>query len=231
MPRTIVRVDWITRRGRHCDLMPIAALVAATSGLVLGAFADRLAARWPGHVGEDVRSLDWRTAVVILSAVASFVALLARWSEPRDLLVLSVSLCALMVLLATDLDQRLLPDLITFPLMGYSGVVLLLGWDPLLSGKDLGVASGLIAGVAAPAVLLLSDRLLHGGLGMGDVKLAVSLGLMCGISRLFAGFLLASALSSVLLVALILMRRIGLRSAIPFGPILIAAGMIAILLP
>lgn len=211
--------------------MPIAALVAATSGLMLGAFADRLAARWPDHRGGDVRRVDWRTAAVALSAGAAFAALLARWSEPRDLLVLGLFLCALMVLLATDLDQRLLPDLITFPLMGYSAIVLLLGWDPLLSGKDLGVASGLVAGVAAPALLLVSDRLLRGGLGMGDVKLAVSLGLMCGISRLFAGFLLASALSSVLLVALILTRGIGLRSAIPFGPILIAAGVIAMLLP
>ncbi|MBA2488721.1 MAG: prepilin peptidase [Candidatus Limnocylindrales bacterium] len=211
--------------------MPIAALVAATSGLMLGAFADRLAARWPDHRGGDVRRVDWRTAAVALSAGAAFAALLARWSEPRDLLVLGLFLCALMVLLATDLDQRLLPDLITFPLMGYSAIVLLLGWDPLLSGKELGVASGLVAGVAAPALLLVSDRLLRGGLGMGDVKLAVSLGLMCGISRLFAGFLLASALSSVLLVALILTRRIGLRSAIPFGPILIAAGVIAMLLP
>ena len=211
--------------------MPIAALVAATSGLMLGAFADRLAARWPDHRGGDVRRVDWRTAAVALSAGAAFAALLARWSEPRDLLVLGSSLCALMVLLATDLDQRLLPDLITFPLMGYSAIVLLLGWDPLLSGKELGVASGLVAGVAAPALLLVSERLLRGGLGMGDVKLAVSLGLMCGISRLFAGFLLASALSSVLLVALILTRRIGLRSAIPFGPTLIAAGVIAMLLP
>jgi len=211
--------------------MPIAALVAATSGLMLGAFADRLAARWPDHRGGDVRRVDWRTAAVALSAGAAFAALLARWSEPRDLLVLGLFLCALMVLLATDLDQRLLPDLITFPLMGYSAIVLLLGWDPLLSGKELGVASGLVAGVAAPALLLVSERLLRGGLGMGDVKLAVSLGLMCGISRLFAGFLLASALSSVLLVALILTRRIGLRSAIPFGPILIAAGVIAMLLP
>jgi len=211
--------------------MPIAALVAATSGLMLGAFADRLAARWPDHRGGDVRRVDWRTAAVALSAGAAFAALLARWSEPRDLLVLGLFLCALMVLLATDLDQRLLPDLITFPLMGYSAIVLLLGWDPLLSGEDLGVASGLVAGVAAPALLLVSDRLLRGGLGMGDVKLAVSLGLMCGISRLFAGFLLASALSSVLLVALILTRGIGLRSAIPFGPILIAAGVIAMLLP
>ena len=66
---------------------------------------------------------------------------------------------------------------------------------------------------------------------MGDLKLAVSLGLMSGVSGLFAGFLIASVLSSVVLLLLIASRRIGLRSAIPFGPILIAAGIIATLLP
>ena len=66
---------------------------------------------------------------------------------------------------------------------------------------------------------------------MGDVKLAVSLGLMFGISHLIAGFLLASIGSSVVLVILIGARRLSLRSAIPFGPILIAAGILAGLLP
>ena len=66
---------------------------------------------------------------------------------------------------------------------------------------------------------------------MGDVKLAVSLGLMLGVSRLLAGFLLASIAGALLLLVLIGLRRLSLKSAIPFGPILIAAGVIGALLP
>ncbi|HEV8053810.1 MAG: prepilin peptidase [Chloroflexi bacterium] len=211
--------------------MSLAALLAATSGALLGAIADRLAARWPDHETEQVRRVDWRTIAVVIGGAVAFVALLARWNDPRDLIVLGIYFAALVVLMATDLDQRLLPDVVTLPLIGFSLAMLILGWDPLLAGKDLGVVSGIAAGIGAPIFLLATNRLLGGGLGMGDVKLAVSLGLMSGVSRLFAGFLLASAASSVILVALILTRRLGLRSAIPFGPILIAGGIIAALLP
>jgi len=211
--------------------MPIAAIVAGASGALLGFLADRLAARWPEHEVAGHRRLDWRTVLVVVAGALSFAALFARWSEPRDLLVLCLYFAAFIVLLATDLDQKLLPDLITFPLMAYALAMLLLGWNPLLDGKSLGLISGIAAGLGAPVVLLVSDRLLGGALGMGDLKLAVSLGLMSGVSGLFAGFVIASALSSIVLLVLIGARRIGLRSAIPFGPILIAAGIIAALLP
>lgn len=211
--------------------MPIAALVAGASGALLGFLADRLAARWPEHEVSGHRGLDWRTVLVVVAGALSFTALFGRWSEPRDLLVLGLYFAALIVLLATDLDQKLLPDLVTFPLMAYTLAMLVLGWNPLLDGKSLGLISGIAAGLGAPVVLFVSDRLLGGALGMGDLKLAVSLGLMSGVSGLFAGFVIASALSSIVLLVLIGARRIGLRSAIPFGPILIAAGIIAALLP
>ncbi len=211
--------------------MPVAAVLAGASGAILGFLADRLAARWPEHGVDAFRRLDWRTALLIVAGVLSFAALFLRWSDPRDLLVLGIYFAALMVLFATDLDQKLLPDLITFPLMAYALAMLLLGWNPLLEDKSLALISGIAAGIGAPVLLFLSDRLLRGALGMGDLKLAVSLGLMSGVSGLFAGFVVASALSSIVLLALIAARRIGLRSAIPFGPILIAAGIIAALLP
>ncbi len=211
--------------------MPVVALIAATSGALLGAVADRLAARWPAHEAAGVRPVDWRTAVVVVGGALAYPALLVRWSDARDVAVLAVYLAALVILLATDLDQKLLPDAITFPLIGFSAVVLFLGWDPLLAGKELGIVSGLAAGVGAPLFLVATDRLLGGGLGVGDVKLAVSLGLMSGVSRLFTGFLIASAASSLVLLVLLVARRIGLRSAIPFGPILICGGIIAALLP
>jgi prepilin signal peptidase PulO-like enzyme (type II secretory pathway) len=205
-------------------------LIFAASGAVFGAFADRLSARWPSHADGASRSVDWRTVAVLASGLLVFAALVVRWPEPRDQLVLGVYFAALIVLLATDLDQKLLPDLLTLPLIAFALIVLLLGWNPMLAGKELGVFSGIAAGIAAPLVLVLTSRLFGGGIGMGDVKLAVSLGLMFGISHLIQGFLLASIGSSVVIVLLIATRRIGRRTPIPFGPILIAAGIVAGLL-
>lgn len=206
-------------------------LVLAASGAMLGAFADRLASRWPRHEDGVSRSIDWRTVVVPATGLVVFAALVLRWSEPRDQLVLGIYFAALIVLLATDLDQKLLPDLLTLPLIVYALVVLVLGWNPLLAGKDLGLVSGIAAGIGAPLLLVITSRVFGGGIGMGDVKLAVSLGLMFGVSHFIAGFLVASIASSAVLLVLIAARRLGLRSAIPFGPILIAAGIVAGLLP
>ena len=205
--------------------------VAGAGGLVLGLLADRLAARWPEHEeGVAHRRPDWRTAFVGLTGAVVFASLVVRWTEPRDLLILALFCAALVVLLATDLDQKLLPDLITLPLIGVSAVVLVLGWSPLLADKQLGLISGVAAGIGAPLFLFVTDYVLKGALGAGDLKLAVSIGLLCGVSAFFAGFLLASIGSSVVILALIAAKQIGLRSAIPFGPVLIFAAFAAILL-
>jgi leader peptidase (prepilin peptidase) / N-methyltransferase len=211
--------------------MPIAALVAAVFGAVFGVASDRLAARWPAHEDGRVRPVDWRTIVVAVAGALAFGGLALRWSEPRDLVILGAWFSVLLVLLATDLDQRLLPDVLTLPLIPITLVILLVGLDPLLAGKQFGLASGVAAAIGAPVLLFLTDLVLRGSLGMGDLKLAVSLGLMSGVTLLFAGFLVASAASSLVLVALLATRRIGLRSAIPFGPILIVGAFIAALLP
>jgi len=213
------------------DASPALLLTGGIAGAVWGLLADRLAARWPAHPDDAVRGVDWRTVAVVAGSAVTFALLLARWPETGDRLVLGVYLAALMVLLATDLDQRLLPDVITLPLVGYALVVLLLGWDPMLAGKELGLVSGLAAGIGAPLVLLVTDRLFGGALGMGDVKLAVSLGLMSGVTRLLTGFLLATVVGAVVLLALMAVGRLGRRSAVPFGPILIGAGVIAAVLP
>ena len=212
--------------------MTLVVVVAACLGAVFGFGADRLSSRWPLHEGETVRGLDWRTAAVVLGGAGAFAALAWRWTDPVDLLVLGIYVAALIVLLATDLDQKLLPDLITFPLMAYALVILVLGLNPVLEGKaQVLIADGdlaaVLAAIAAPALLAITDRLFRGALGLGDIKLAVSLGLLFGITQLFVGFLVGTLAFAAIVLALVLSRRVSMKTAVPFGPALIAAGVVA----
>ena len=205
--------------------------LAAGLGVLLGVLAERLAVRWPEHEDDYLpRPPGWRTAIVALGGGAALGGLAWRWDDPLELLLLGIFAAALIVLLATDLDQRMLPDLLTLPLIGYAALLLVLGRSPLLGGLELGWLSGLVAGLAAPALLLLSDRLLRGDLGGGDVKLAASIGLLAGVSRLLGGFLVASVAFAAILLLLMLLRRIGPRSHVPFGPVLIGAGLLAMVI-
>lgn len=157
--------------------------------------------------------------------------LVYRWSQPRDLVLVGLYVAALTLLLATDLDQRLLPDALTLPMIPIALAVLLFGWDPVLSAKALGLASGLVAGIAFPLLLLGGSAVIHGGLGWGDVKLLVSVGLVSGVSALLVSLLVASLAFGLVLVALLASRRVGLRSYVPFGPVIILAAAIAVLAP
>ncbi len=210
--------------------MTLTAIVAALAGAALGAAADRLSTRWPDHEADYTRRWpDWRTVLVPIVGAIVGATLAMRWSEPRDLAVLGIYCAALLVLLATDLDQKLLPDLITLPLIGLCAIALVLNWAPPLADKSFGQGSGLIAAIGLPVFLFVSDRILRGDLGAGDLKLAVSVGLMSGVYNVFVGMIIASIGFSLVLVALILLRRLSLRSAVPFGPVLIVTGFISAL--
>lgn len=175
------------------------------------------------------RPVDWRTAVLVGFGFAAGFGLGGGYSSTRDLVIVGAYLGALTLLLATDLDQRLLPDALTLPMIPVTLAVLLFGWDPVLADKSLGIPSGLIAAIVFPAVLLAGSRLFQGGLGLGDVKLLVSVGLVSGISALLVSLLVSSVAFGVVLVGLLASRRVGLRSYVPFGPVIIVAGAIAVL--
>ena len=152
--------------------MTTTVILATLLGAAWGFAADRLSARWPVHEDGAVRAIDWRTPAVVLGGAAAFGLLAARWTDPLDLAVLGLYVAALIVLLATDLDQKLLPDLITFPLMAYGLIVLVLGLNPVLADKaQVFIADGdltaILAAIAAPALLAITDRLFRGALGMG----------------------------------------------------------------
>jgi leader peptidase (prepilin peptidase) / N-methyltransferase len=207
------------------------AIVAALAGAAFGFAADRLSVRWPEHE-EDYRTrgLDWRTVVVTLTGAGMAAALFVRWQDPLDVTLLLVFGAALVVLLATDLDQRMLPNLITLPLIAYAAVLLVLNLSPLLADRELALISGLAAGIGTPLFLLLVDRLGGYQLGHGDVRLAVAIGLLAGVTRVFTGMLAATVAFAVILLVLMALRRLGRRSLVPFGPVLIGAAFVAMLI-
>jgi leader peptidase (prepilin peptidase)/N-methyltransferase len=208
------------------DVLPLS-IGLAIAGAAWGAAADRIAARWPRHADGHVRRVDWRTAATIVLGAAAMGALPARFTDPADLVLFGAWFAVLTLLLATDLDQRLLPDVVTLPLIPIALVLAMLGWNPLVAGHLL---SAILAGVIIPAILLaLSIPFGSGALGMGDVKLLVSVGLMTGLLNAATGVLVGVLIGGLVIGLLLLTRRITLRTYVPFGPFLILGAYWAVL--
>jgi leader peptidase (prepilin peptidase)/N-methyltransferase len=198
------------------------------AGLAWGVAADRIATRWPEHEADVTpRPIDWRTVVVALAGATSLAAVGLRFDQPHHVVLFAGWAAVLVLLLATDLDQRLLPDVLTLPLIPAAAVAGLAGWNPLLADGLLWPA---IAAIAFPVSLfLLSIPFGPGAIGMGDLKLLVSVGLIAGPIRTFSGLLFGALLSGAVIVVLMVARRIGRRSYIPYGPFLILGTLWAVL--
>ncbi|MFG3407247.1 prepilin peptidase [Streptomyces sp. NPDC048142] len=166
-----------------------------------------------------------------LATVVACVALAAA-TGARPELIGWLALAPVAVLLAA-VDRRVhrLPDPLTLPLA--VAAVLLLGGAALLPGHAGSWTSGLLGGLALGGFYFLLFLINPNGMGFGDVKLALALGVALGwygwtvlFLGGFAGFLFGAAYG----LGLVLLRRAGRRTGIPFGPFMIAGALTGLLL-
>jgi leader peptidase (prepilin peptidase)/N-methyltransferase len=207
------------------------AIVLGACGLALGLGADRLATRWPEHDEEHPpgRAVDWRTATVALVGALALGLLPLRFgSDQVALVIFGAWFVTLIIGLATDLDQRLLPDVLTLPVIPVALVYALTGTNPLVGDE---IVLAIVAAVGIPALLYLpSIPFGAGAFGLGDVKLLIGVGLMAGGSRALGSVFAALLLAGVVLVVLLVTSRIGRRTYVPFGPFFIIGALWAVLI-
>jgi leader peptidase (prepilin peptidase) / N-methyltransferase len=204
----------------------------AIFGVAWGLVSDRIAARWPSHEDGSIRPVDWRTAVVPGVAAIAFYLLGDRFPDTASTVVFALVFAVLILLLATDLDQRLLPDELTLPFAGFALIYGLSGRNPLI-GHDVPAAMlpALLGAVVIPGIFfVLSIPFGAGAFGLGDVKLLFGVGLLAGFARTALGVIGGVLLSGVVIVVLLALRRISLKSFIPYGPFLIIGAFWAVLL-
>ena len=162
-----------------------------------------------------------RTVVTAAAATAGALAALLRFGLEVDGLVAAGSVAVLVVLTSIDLAERRLPNRIVLPSVGIALAI-------QVASRPDQAAEWTLASVAAAGALLVLALVYPGGLGLGDVKLALLLGALLGQAVVPA---LVLAFVSVIPVALYLLLRDGAqarRTVIPFGPFL-AFGAIVVL--
>jgi leader peptidase (prepilin peptidase)/N-methyltransferase len=176
------------------------------------------------------------TAIAFVLVTARFgPAVFAGQSAPDAVagsleLVAFLTLTAVSIALALiDLDTRRLPNVIVLPAL-LAGI-LLLGVAALLRGDLPALIGAGVGGAGLFAFYFALAVIKPGGMGFGDVKLAAVLGLYLGflgwgnlLVGAFAAFIFGGVFGLVLLIA----RRAGRKSAIPFGPWMILGAWLGV---
>lgn len=180
-----------------------------------------------GRCGECRAPIGLRYPAVELLAAALFA--LAAWRFGAGLTGLAImGCCAFLIALAfIDAETMLLPDALTLPLL-WLGLLVNLGHRIVpLPEAVLGAAGGYVL----LWLIFWGFKLVTGkeGLGYGDFKLMAALGAWLGWQALPLVLLSASALGAVVGIALVASGRHDRNQAIPFGPYLAIAGMLALL--
>jgi leader peptidase (prepilin peptidase)/N-methyltransferase len=201
--------------------------VAGLAFALLGAAAERLAAYWPPDEASR-RGPSLRTMLLALLAGMAAAAVVARSGLPAWATAGYLALLAPMVVLtATDLEQRRLPHVVLDPTIVAAAAFVPL--NPAL-GPDLGarVVNAAIGAAVAVAFLGLTGLVVRGGIALGDIYLVAPIGLMLGWPAVFTAVFIGAILSAVAGLALLASRRAGLRTYIPFGPFLVAGLVLAL---
>jgi leader peptidase (prepilin peptidase) / N-methyltransferase len=172
-----------------------------------------------------------RYPLVELLTGALFAAVGARFADSWALPAYLVLTAGLVALAAIDLEHYILPNRLVYPL-GFAGWGLLAFASALehdWSAFGRACAAGAVAYVFFFIVHVLSPR----GMGFGDVRLSLVLGLYLGwlgwgelLAGLFLGFVYG-AVVGVAVMAVVGMK--GRKYQIPFGPFLALGAMTIIL--
>ncbi len=237
--------------------MIAAALIAFLLGLATGSFVTAVAHRVPREIGvvfarsecpacgaqiaarDNIPVVSWlllrgrarccgarissRYPLTELTTGLLFVAtVLVYRDDPAEAAIGLVFVAMLAIITLTDLEQRIIPNKVLIA----GAVICVLIAAPT---DPAGMSERAIAAIAAGGLFFLVALAYPAGMGLGDVKLAATMGLFLG--RAVAPAILAALLiGSIVGLALIARHGAGARKmAIPFGPFLALGGVIGLL--
>lgn len=168
----------------------------------------------------------WTRIEITCGALFALVAGSLR--EPWLIALLGPFSAILVALTLIDLEHHRLPNAIVYPSFVVATCAILVAWA---TGGPLDPSAAAVGALAYGGVLLVIAVVSRGGMGIGDVKLAALIGLVIGAVDLpsvgvaAAAGILFGGLAGIVALA----RGADRRSALPFGPMLAAGAVVAML--
>jgi leader peptidase (prepilin peptidase)/N-methyltransferase len=164
-------------------------------------------------------SIPWRYPLVEATTALLVAGCVLEFGLAADAAVAAFFCAVLVAISATDIERRIIPNRIVLP-----AAAVVLAANTMLHPS----VEWAVAGLGAALFLFVAALAYPGGMGMGDVKLALLLGVMLGRTvpvAMMVG-MLSALLPSVMLFAQ--HGNAARKMRIPFGPFLALGGVVAL---
>ncbi len=123
----------------------------------------------------------------------------------------------LIIIFVFDLKHYIIPDFAT-----YSAIFIVLAFKILEFIQNLDVSNYIFAGLGATLFFFLIYAISRGKwMGFGDVKLALFMGLFLGYPAILIALFFSFFIGAIIGIILMMLKKKGLRSEVPFGPFLV----------
>jgi len=172
--------------------------------------------------GATRREWDWPGVTVELFTAFLFAYLWARYGPSWRLLEVVFYASIFQLITLIDLRHRLVLNVVVYPAIPLTLLLRLLSPRP-------GILSALLGGTAGLALFLVVMLATRGALGAGDVKLAAFIGVVVGFPQVLWALALGILAGGVGALLVLITRRGGLKSYIPYAPFLCLGAMFMLL--
>ena len=170
------------------------------------------------------KPISWQYPLVEL--VTGILFVLCVWYFSSFLLFWLFVVSCLIIIFVYDLKHYIIPDKII-----YLAIIIALLYNlySLFIIHDSSFCYNLLAGLAAGAFFLAIVLISKGKwMGVGDIKLALFMGLILGWPNILTALFLAFLIGAFVSIILMILKKKTLKSEIPFGPFLAGATIIAL---
>lgn len=168
-----------------------------------------------------------------LPTMLIFPLLYVKYGFVMEFYIFALLAVALIPVLAVDFKHYIIPDKLNL-FIGVLGVIYIIYLFMSLQ-TDLAInhiLGGIIGGGIFLLLALISLLIYkQEGMGFGDIKLMLGLGLIFGIKSILVLTLIAFVLSAVICIGLIITKVKSMKDYIPFGPFICIASIILMFIP
>ena len=211
-------------------------ILIAFIGLIVGGLINLLADAWPDRkplapIGSLLRwpmSRRYLITEISTAIVFAIVYLQPKFGDPIPLILAIFHASVLILVTVIDLEHRLILNRVIFPAMAIAALTSIVWFGPI--GWPYAFVGGAIGfGFFWLASKLGRLMLGRNALGQGDVKLAAYVGLITGFPGIITALVITILAGGIISILLLLVRRVNLRSNVPYGPFLVIGGLMTML--